>query len=220
MAHWSADAWSLVVLGAIAAPLLFACSGSASDAGRGAGDASSAGGAAGQQPRPEAGPASNSGGGLTTGSGGAAACNANRAPGIPINAGTLSASIDGQTSSGSATILWAAGANTLSLDANDGSTLTVVFPGCEAKVFSLPAAGTAKDPISMTYTSGGGEPQWACTYEDASPGPASCTIEVTAYGEQRNAPVTGTFSGVMRLTSGTGAGSKTVSAGTFTFGRP
>jgi hypothetical protein len=137
----------------------------------------------------------------------------------------LSADVDAQRLSGNATILWAAGSNTLSLDATDGSTLTVVFPGCEAKLYGIPGNGTAPDPISMTYvssssSSGGGGPQWACTYEDTNPGPANCTVDVTAYGDRRDAPVTGTFSGVMRLMSGTGALTKIVTAGTFTFGRP
>jgi hypothetical protein len=132
----------------------------------------------------------------------------------------VSANVDAQTLSGNATILWAAGANTLSLDNTDGSSLTVVFPDCEAKLFSIPGTGTSPDRISITYTSGGGQPQWACTYEDANPGPANCTVDVTAYGDRRDAPVTGTFSGVMRLQRGTGASTKTVSAGTFTFGRP
>ena len=155
-----------------------------------------------------------------TGSGGGAACEGNRAPGIPINSGTISASVDSQTLSGSATILWAAGANTLSLDATDGSTLTIVFPGCEAKPYSIPSVGDPPDAISITYTSGGGVPQWACTHEDSALGAANCVVDVTAYGDRRNTPVTGTFSGVIRLRSGTGPNTRMVSAGTFTFGRP
>jgi hypothetical protein len=132
----------------------------------------------------------------------------------------LSAEVDSQALSGSATILWAAGANILSLDVTGGSSLTVVFPGCEAKSYSIPGAVTPPDAISISYDSGGGGPQWACTHEDSDLGAATCTVDVTAYGVRRDSPVTGTFSGLMRLRRGTGASTKTVSAGTFTFGRP
>jgi hypothetical protein len=132
----------------------------------------------------------------------------------------MSADVDAQRLSGNATILWAAGSNTLNLDATDGSSLILVFPGCEAKIYSIPGVGTAPDPISISYTGSGGGERWACTHEDTNPGPSNCSIDVTAYGDRRDAPVTGTFSGVMRRMSGTGASTKMVSAGTFTFGRP
>jgi hypothetical protein len=224
MPHGTGYASNAALLGALAVPVLFACAGNDAPRdvrGPGAGDGAATGGAAGRNPsQRDGGQTANTGGASMSGSGGGAACNANRAAGIPINSGTVSASVDSQTMSGSATILWAAGANKLSLDSMDGSTLTIVFPGCEAKSYRIPSAGTPPDAISITYTGGGGEPQWACTYEDSDPGAASCTIDVTAYGDQRNAPVTGTFSGVMRLRSGSGASTVTVSAGTFTFGRP
>ena len=169
-------------------------------------------------------PDARSSGGAPTGgggaSGGASGCNANRGSGIPFNAGTMSVEVDGVPMSSNATILWAAGSNTLTLTATDGSSLVVIFPGCEAKSYSIPGAGPELDAISVTYTSGGGGPQWACTYEDTQLGPANCMVDVTAYGIERNTPVTGSFSGVLRLRAGAGPNTKTVSAGTFTFGRP
>jgi hypothetical protein len=99
-------------------------------------------------------------------------------------------------------------------------TLTVDFPGCEANSYAVPGTGSTPDPIAITYTAAGGDPQWACTYEDPSLGSANCAIDVTAYGAQQNASVTGTFSGVLRLRHGSGANTKTVSDGTFTSGRP
>jgi hypothetical protein len=108
----------------------------------------------------------------------------------------------------------------MTLDNPDGSALVIIFPGCSAKTYSIPADGAPPEAISITYTGGGGDPQWACTYEDANLGPARCSIDVTAYGLEQNAPVTGIFSGVLRLRRGTGSSTKSVAAGTFTFGRP
>jgi hypothetical protein len=222
MAHRPGHATRVSLLGTLTVPVLFACAGETSadpHAGH-TGDAATSGGAGGSSGH-ETGSAAGTGGAASTGSGGAAACEANRAPGIPINAGTLSASVDARIVSGDATILWAAGSNTLNLEATDGSTLTVVFPGCTAKPYSIPSEASPPDPISITYTDGGGEPQWACTYEDRNlDAGANCTVDVKAYGDRRDSPVTGTFSGVVRLMRGTGASTRTVSAGTFTFGRP
>jgi len=175
-------------------------------------------------------------GGARTGSGGSAGalgtgggaeppdsasrCDANRGTGIPVNSGTLSASVDGLTLSGPGKILWAAGTNSLTLATSADGTLVVVFPGCDARTFEVPGAGTTPDPVSITYTANGGDPQWACTYEDPQPGSATCTVRVTAYGDRQNLPVTGTFSGTLRLWHGMGVSTKTVSQGTFTFGRP
>lgn len=209
------------LLGALAS--VPACSGDATstDASARTGGDAARGGHSGSQGPPDAGPAGTGGAaGGSAGSGGATDCNANRATGIPVNAGTLSATVDADVLSGGATILWAAGANTLTLKTTDGSALVVVFPGCEPKSYSVPNPSGQPDAISITYTAAGGEPQWVCTYEDSSLGPARCNVDVTAYGDQRNAPVTGTFSGVLRPTSDAGIGTKTVSRGTFTFERP
>lgn len=212
--------------------VLAACSGSdVTPAGQnGPSDASSAAGGSGTGGANATGGAISSGG-ASLGSGGfgiagasptdaGSGCDANRGTGIPANSGTLSASVDGQTLSGPGTILWAGGLNTLTLQTASDGMLVVIFPGCGAANFSVPGTGAKPDPISVTYTAAGGDPQWGCTYEDTNPGPANCVIDVTAYGEKQNTPVTGTFSGVLRLRRGTGATSKTVSNGTFTFGRP
>jgi len=137
-----------------------------------------------------------------------------------VNSGTLSAGVDALTLSGPGTILWAGGLNTLTLKTASDGMLVVIFPGCGPATFSVPETAPKQDPVSVTYTAADGNTQWGCTYEDTNPGPANCVIDVTAYGDLRNAPVTGTFSGVLRLRRGTGGASKTVSNGTFTFGRP
>jgi hypothetical protein len=208
----------------LSAALLTSCSESSHPATGDQSDSGEMGGAGATDAAPRGAGGSAAGAGAGTGGGTDASsgdpCNQNRGSGIPVNSGTMSAKIDAQTVSGPGRMLWAAASNTLTLNASDGSTLVVIFPGCSAQTYSIPEDAAPPKGVSITYTGGGGDPQWACTYEDPNLGPASCTIDVTAYGARQNAPVTGTFSGVLRLRRGTGSSTKSVTAGTFTFGRP